>query len=329
MSPNSSPNCSATVPAELQGERLDRVCTQLLANGLSRSQIGRRIREGLVTVDGTVIKRTGHKVNAEQCLELAPLVLPDTEHAADPLIIYQDEFLAVLDKPAGLRMHGNYVADPRQSVASFCAKKWGDALPTNQGAERPGIVHRLDRGTSGVCVVAFEQKCFLDLQQQFADRSVEKTYTAICYGTPRFQSEWIESRLMRDQKRPEKMRTTNSTGPDTRDAATYWEAVEKFDEFCLLNTKPRTGRMHQIRIHLASVKLPLVGDPLYSAKNYGVGMHPEGAPRPKRPLLHATTLCFEHPKTGEIMRFDSELPEVMKQFLASLRANKALEGTTE
>ena len=314
------PQSSATVPTELQGERLDRVCTELLGNGLSRSQIGRRIREGLVCVNGAEVRRTGQKVEAGQQLALAPLVLPDSESAVEPLIIYQDEWLAVLDKPSGLRMHGNYVADPRASVASFCVRKFGPNLPTNQGAERPSIVHRLDRGTSGVCVVAFEQKVFLDLQQQFADRAVEKSYTAICYGTPRFQSEWVEKRLMRDPKRPERMRTTNSTASGSRDASTFWQLVEKFDEFCLISAKPRTGRMHQIRVHLAAVNLPIVGDPLYRAnKNYGVGMHPPGAPAVDRPLLHASTLQFEHPNTGERMRFDSELPEEIKSFLTALR----------
>jgi len=275
---------------------------------------------GLVSVSGQVQTRAGFRVEAEQVLSLAPLVLPDAESAADPLEIYRDEWLAVLDKPAGLRMHGNYIADPHPSVARFVEEKYGPGLPTNQGAERPGIVHRLDRGTSGVCVVAFDQQVFLDLQQQFRDREVEKEYRALCYGKPRFQSDWIESRLIRDSKRPERMRITRSHAPESRDALTYWEHEEVYQGFCRILCKPRTGRMHQIRVHLASIDLPIVGDPLYRAKNYGLGMHPEDAPTIDRPLLHACRLTLEHPVNGERMQFDSELAEDLLSFQRSLKS---------
>ncbi|MDP6849983.1 MAG: RluA family pseudouridine synthase, partial [Planctomycetota bacterium] len=286
---------------------------------LSRSQVSRRIREELVTVDGQLITRAGHTVTAGQELRLSPLPTPEVDSALQPLVLWEDEWLAVLDKPSGLPMHGNYLGDPHVSVARFLEERYGHNLPTNQGAERPGIVHRLDKGTSGLCVVAFDQGSFLDIQQQFADRTIQKEYQAICYGRPRFQSDWIEARLVRDEKRPERMRVTKSQSPATRDASTYWEVVERFDGFCHILARPKTGRTHQIRVHLASIDLPLVGDPFYRARNFGPGMFPRSAPQVERTFLHATQLSFEHPEHGERMQFESAPAEVMQNFLKSLR----------
>ncbi|MBL7009235.1 MAG: RluA family pseudouridine synthase, partial [Planctomycetes bacterium] len=275
----------AEVPSALHGERLDRALTELLGGGLSRSQITRRIREGLAKVEGEVVRRTGLPVEAGQRLELAQPELGEDQAFAPPEVLYQDQVLAVLDKPAGLPMHGNYAGDRRPSVARFLVERFGAGLPTNQGAERPGIVHRLDRGTSGVCVVALEQQAFLDLMQQFADREVEKEYQAVCFGRPRFRSDWVDKRLARDEKRPERVRVTRSDGPESRDALTYWELIRRFEGFARLLVRPRTGRTHQIRVHLASIDLPIVGDPLYRARNFGPGMFPPGAPPVARTLL--------------------------------------------
>ncbi len=306
------------VPAAQHGQRLDRALTALLGEGLSRSQITRRIREGLVRVDGEVVRRTGLAVLGGQRLELAePEAGPD-EDFEPPRILHQDEVLAVLDKPAGLPMHGNFLGDRRPSVARFLAERFGEQLPTNQGAERPGIVHRLDKHTSGVCVVALEQTAFLDLMQQFADRAVQKEYQAVCYGHPRFQSDWIEKRLARDEKRPERVRVTRSTGPESRDALTYWERIRCFEGFAHLRARPRTGRTHQIRVHLASIDLPIVGDPLYRARNFGPGMFPPGAPPVSRTLLHARRLAFEHPASGETIEYEAPLAPDMAAFLACL-----------
>ncbi len=308
----------AEVPATLHGQRLDRALTELLGRGLSRSQVSRRIREGLVHVEGQVVRRTGFAVEAGQRLELAEPEIGEDEAFTAPEILHQDEVLAVLNKPAGLPMHGNYVGDRRPSVARFLAERFGEGLPTNQGAERPGIVHRLDKHTSGVCVVALEQRAFLDLMQQFADRAVEKEYQAVCYGRPRFQSDWIEKRLARDEKRPERVRVTRSAGPESRDALTYWERLRAFEGFVHLLARPRTGRTHQIRVHLASIDLPIVGDPLYRARNFGPGMFPAGAPPVERTLLHACRLCFEHPASGESVEFEAPLAPDMAAFLACL-----------
>ncbi|RMH02829.1 MAG: RluA family pseudouridine synthase [Planctomycetota bacterium] len=318
MIPEPSPPHRVEVPPALHGERLDKALTELLGGALSRSQVGRRIRLGLARVDGRVVRRTGLPVEAGQRLELAEPELGEEGGFPEPEVLYADAHLAVLAKPPGLPMHGNYAGDRRPSVARFLEQRFGPGLPANQGAERPGIVHRLDAGTSGVCVVALEQRCFLDLMQQFADREVEKEYQAVCYGRPRFRSDWIEKRLARDERRPERVRVTRSTGPESRDAVTYWERIRLFAGFAHLRVRPRTGRMHQIRVHLASVGLPIVGDPLYRARNYGPGMFPPGAPPVRRPLLHARRLAFEHPASGEAVAFEAPPPEDYAAFLACL-----------
>ncbi len=323
MIPRPSAPRRAVVPSELAGERLDRAATLLLGGGLSRSQLSRRIREGLVRVDGEVVTRTGFALASGQRLELAPLPEVEPEGALEPLVLYRDDWLVVLDKPAGLSMHGTHPGDPRPTVASFLERRFGPGLPTNQGAERPGIVHRLDRGTSGVCVAALEQRTFLDLMQQFRERSIEKEYLALCYGTPRFQSDWIEQRLMRDPRHPERMRVTRSLGPESRDATTYWELAEAFTGFCELGVRPRTGRMHQIRVHLSAAGLPLIGDALYRARNYGLGMLPPGAPPVRRPLLHAHRLVFEHPAQGGRVEFLAEPAEDYTALRRFLRVHAA------
>lgn len=324
MPSDASDRRRAAVPVSLHGERLDRVLTELLGGGLTRSQVGRRIRAGLATVDGEVVLRTGMPVGAGQLLELSPSEpdqpQPDVDAAPapEPVILHADEVLAVLDKPAGLPMHGAYAGDPRPSVASFLEQRFGPGLPALQGADRPGIVHRLDRDTSGVCVVALQQEAFVDLMAQFADREVRKVYEAVCYGTPRFRSDWIEARLARDEKHPERVRVTRSTGPESRDASTYWQLLHGFRGFAHLRVEPRTGRMHQIRAHLASIDLPIVGDPLYRARNYGPGLFPPDAPPVGRTLLHARSIRFEHPALGREVAHEAPLAPDMTAFLACL-----------
>ena len=206
------------------------------------------------------------------------------------------------------------------SVASWLVHRFGADLPIGQGAERPGIVHRLDRGTSGVCVVAFQRDVFEDLQAQFAERSIQKEYHALCYGKPRFHSDWIERRLRPDPRHPNRVMATNSQEAGTRDATTYWEVLEPFQGFVLLRVQPKTGRKHQIRVHLCDIGLPFVGDPIYHAKNYGLGMLPKDCPTPDRTLLHAYGLAFDHPKLGR-MKFHSPYPPMMEQILQSLRTH--------
>ena len=300
----------ATVPEALAGTRLDLVALELLPAEVSRSRLGTWIRDGRLRVDGKVVATPGELVAEGQELALTPprqqLVEPGSP--LDPGILYEDEALAILDKPAGLVMHGTSAGDPQPSVASWLVQRYGSKLPIAQGANRPGVVHRLDRDTSGVCVVAFQPRVFEDLMQQFADRSVAKEYRALVYGEPRFESDWIEKRLMSDPRRPNRVRITRSWDAGTRDAATFWQVIERFHGYAALRLRPKTGRKHQIRAHLRSIDHPIVGDPIYRAKNYGLGMLPDGHPEVQRTLLHAYALRFEHPVSGETVTFRSDPP---------------------
>lgn len=306
----------------MRGERLDVAALELLRPEVSRSRLQAWIRDGLLRVDGAVERRPGLAVEEGWELELAPPppVVPERGSALEPAILREDEHLVVLDKPSGLPMHGTSPGDPRPSVAHWLVARYGDRLPLGQGADRPGIVHRLDRETSGVCVAARTREAMEDLMMQFAERSVEKEYLALCYGEPRFRSDWVDARLAPDPRKPNRQRVTRSEAPETRDALTYWEVAEPFRGFALIRARPRTGRRHQVRAHLAAIDLPVIGDPLYQARNFGPGLLPPGAPAPERTLLHAARLRFEHPATGERVDAEAPLPPDMRAMLAALRA---------
>ena len=318
----------AVVPPERHGERLDRFLTELAAGAYSRTRISDWVKQGFLKVDGVVIDKQGHRLESGQFLRLIPPEpqAPEPGSILEPVVLHQEETFAVIDKPAGLPMHGNSAGDPQPSVATWLVERWGDQLPISQGAERPGIVHRLDRDTSGLCVVAFRTDVFEDLMAQFAERVVQKEYLAVCFGEPRFQSDWVEKRLSADPRRPGLVKATNSTESGTRDAVTYWEIVERFAGFALLRVRPRTGRKHQIRVHLTDAGLPLVGEPSYRAKNYGKGFLPEGAPPVERTLLHAYGIRFEHPVDGGQVEFHADLPEPMRAVLEHLRTHAPATG---
>ncbi len=314
------------VPEDHPSQRLDLAAFELLQSGISRSRLGTWIRDGRMTVNGEATDAPAHPVEPGDVLELRPprQMVIEQGSPLEPQILYEDDFLAVIDKPAGLVMHGTTFGDTQPTVASWLVQRYGNGLPIGQGAERPGVIHRLDRDTSGVCVVGRDKAAFEDLMEQFAERSVAKEYQALIYGAPRFESDWIEKRLMSDPRRPNLVKVTKSFDSGTRDAATYYQVLERFDGFALLRLRPRTGRKHQIRAHLRSLDHPIIGDPIYRARNYGLGMLPAGYPAVERTLLHARALRFEHPSTGEQMTFRSDLPPDMADLVEFLRTNAPL-----
>ena len=319
---SASESRTAKVPKALAGGRLDKAALDLVGAGYSRSRIQAWIQEGLLQLDGEVILLPSQEVMEGQgiFLTIPEVEVPTIQSGLAPTVLHQDEGLLVLSKPAGLVMHGNGIGDTRPSVASWLTHHFGPDLPDCQGPERRGIIHRLDRDTSGVCVAALKEDVFIDLMGQFSERVVKKEYRALVYGKPRFQSDWIEKRLSPDAKRLDKVRTTTSTQKGTRDALTYWEVIESFSVGALLSIHPKTGRKHQIRVHLTSEDLPIMGDSLYRARNYGEGMLGEGHPPVTRTLLHAFAIEFENPLSGEFMKFTVEPPEdfqALHQFLSA------------
>jgi 23S rRNA pseudouridine1911/1915/1917 synthase len=227
--------------------------------------------------------------------------------------------MCAINKPIGIAAHppdGRH--RPVHTVASWARHHFGE-LPTVPDAERPGIVHRLDRETSGVMLVAKTQVAFDFLKAQFRERTAEKEYHCIAYGVPRFHSDWIDRNIGTDAKHPERMTVVEDGG---RESSTYYEVIEAFDGFSHILCRPKTGRTHQIRVHMTALGHSLVGDRVYrSRRQQHVGV-PEGAPDPGRHCLHALRLTVPHPLTQEPLVIESPMAPDMEQLLAWLREHR-------
>jgi 23S rRNA pseudouridine1911/1915/1917 synthase len=277
------------VPDEAAGERLDRFLASLPEIG-SRGLAERVLATG-VLVDGQREVKS-HRLTGGEEVEFEPPERAATSLAAEEMdlrIAYEDEHLVIVDKPAGLVVH------PAPGHATGTLVHGLLAHDVAGGAEdRPGIVHRLDRDTSGLMVVARSEEAHRRLQQLVRGRELERHYRALVVGRPRSRSGRIEAPIGRDRREP--MR--HSLDTDTpREAVTHFELVELFPRHALLDVKLETGRTHQIRVHLAAIDLPVAGDPVY------------GRPRElglERQFLHAARLAFTHPFTGQ--RVDVECP---------------------
>lgn len=311
---------SFEVRPERSGERLDRLLVEQFP-GESRARLQSWIREGSVTVDGRTPPKAGVRVEAGQRIAVAP---PPAPEPIDPArararlsVIHEDEALVVVDKPAGLLTHGAPSAPEERGVAELADAVW-PGLPRLQGEDRPGVVHRLDRDTSGLLVLARTEGAMRALMDCFAQRRVKKRYLALVHGAPRFDSDWIEAPIGRSPRRPDRQ-SVLPVG-EGRPAETFYQVLERYDGFALLACEPRTGRTHQIRVHLASIDLPIVGDPVYRTRGAVARPLPREAPDPARQALHAAELAFEHPTTGVPLELASPLPveiEALRAWLAA------------
>ncbi len=306
-----------TVPPRAAGERLDRFLAAVA--GLSRSRVQAAVKAGDVRVEGEVVQRTGHPVQAGHTVELAPAASRAGAESLDweARVLLEDPYLVVLAKPAGVLCHaqGEVVAG---TLAGRAEERWGP-LPRLQGEDRPGIVHRLDRGTSGLMVLARTAEAMEALQAQFRERAVEKRYLALVHGVPRFQSGWVEDPIGRSPKHPDRFAVLPAG--EGREASTYWELRERFDGFALLECRPKTGRTHQLRVHLTHAGHGIVGDRVYRTRGVPARLPPE-APAPQRQALHAAGLAFRHPVTGEALAFEEPLPADLEALLAWLREHR-------
>ena len=281
------------VPESAAGERLDRYLASLPEVG-SRGVAERLLVAGDVRVDGRELAKSYKLVGGEEIEFEPPERVPAAlePEAMDLRIAYEDEHLVVVDKPAGLVVH----PAPGHTTGTLVHGLLDRDIAGGDD-DRPGIVHRLDRDTSGLMVVARTEESYRRLQDLVRRREVERRYLALVVGRPRSRRGLIEAPIGRDRRDP--MR--HSLDTDTpRDAVTHFEVVELFPRHALLDVKLETGRTHQIRVHLASIDLPVAGDPLY------------GRPRElglERQFLHAAALAFEHPFTAERIELDSALPE--------------------
>ncbi|MFQ5743247.1 MAG: RluA family pseudouridine synthase [Acidobacteriota bacterium] len=312
---------SLVIPEEASGERLDRVLAELLPD-LSRSQIQRLIAAREVMVDGKPAGKASQVAETGQRITLPnpPVRAPTAPRPqAIPIdILYEDDQIVAVDKPSGLLVHAG-AGHSQGTLVNALLHHYADGLSSLGGVERPGIVHRLDKGTSGVIVAARSDEAHRALSRQFADRTVEKEYDAFVYGTPSQTEGTIDLALGRDRRDRTRM------SPDTdrpRQALSRWKLQEELRGFSLLLVCPHSGRTHQVRAHLTAIGHPCIGDARYSGpqwKGVPAGWLRDAMRKFPRPALHARRLAIDHPTTGERMEFSAPMPDDLRGLLALLR----------
>lgn len=321
---NESPALHLTVPAEAKDQRLD-LYLVAQAPGTSRSAIQRAITGGDITVNGKTVKPS-HRLSAGELVSgqipSAPVIDALPENI--PLdILYEDAEILVVNKPAGLVTHpgAGATSGTLANALVYHLQQQALQLPRRGGSSRPGIVHRLDVGTSGLLVVAKTDRAHLHLAEQFQARTVQKHYLALVYGVLKTDGGQIEAPIGRDPRSRIKMAIVPE--PAGRQSLTLYRVVERLPEFTLLDVEIKTGRTHQIRVHLAHVKHPIVGDTTYDAGRVNSIKRPQlraAIARLDRPFLHAARLGFTHPTTGAPIEFTAPLPEDLQNFLTVARA---------
>ncbi len=311
-----------TVPEDKEKERLDKFLTHQLPS-VTRAKLKNLIDDDKVLVNGKPTK-AGHLIRpGEEVVVHFPVVMPTTVEAEEiPLeIVFEDAHLIVVNKPAGMVVHpacGNFRGTLVNALLAHCNK-----LSSVGGETRPGLVHRLDKDTSGLLVVAKDDVTHVGLARQLADRKMEREYHAIVWGHPRQPRGTVEAALQRNPKDRLRM----MIHPDGKHAVTHYIVLEKFLLTSYLQLNLETGRTHQIRVHLASLGHPVFADATYGGRsrqlaglnhdNTRLGLHLLKICT--RQMLHARTLAFLHPVTQELLRFSSALPEDMAGLLQELR----------
>jgi 23S rRNA pseudouridine1911/1915/1917 synthase len=304
-----------TVPDDSNGLRLDRFLTSVLPE-FSRSQIQRLIKDGDVRL-GDRDARANQPVKTGQVVtvQIPAPVDPTPEPEALPLpILYQDKDVIVVDKPAGMVVHP--AAGHASGTLVNALLHHVDDLSGIGGEKRPGIVHRLDRGTSGLMVVAKNDTAHNELARQFQDREVEKEYVALVWGEV-MAGRRIDAPIGRDPGNRKKM---SARARRARSAVTRIVGAEHFGRLVTLaRVAIHTGRTHQIRVHLSAIGHPVVGDPLYGGVHRRVAGDLRAVTHLERPFLHASRLAFTHPTENRRMEFTSELPDDLQRVLDELR----------
>ncbi len=296
---------TVTAEAEDAGTRADVFLAAKL--GVSRSNMQKLLEDGRVKRGEKIIK-ANYKVRAGEMF-VVDIPEPEPIEAVPeniPLdIIYEDDDVVVLNKARGMVVHpapGNYTGTLVNALLYHCSN-----LSGINSAIRPGIVHRLDKDTSGIMIVAKNDAAHISLSQQIQSKTAVRTYLAVVRGNIKTDSGTIETQIARDKTDRKKMAVVKEGG---RDAITDYEVLERFGKYTLVRCKLRTGRTHQIRVHMEYLGYPLVGDPKYSPMKTPFGI--------KGQALHSHTLEFTHPRTGERMKFEAPLPEDMHKIITRL-----------
>ena len=299
-----------TVRGEDAGQRLDVFLSKNWAQSESRSDIQRTIKAGNVSIDGRVASRVSVKVSDGQVIRLTIGIQPAVNYIAAndiPLdVVYEDADIAVIDKPVGMTIHpgAGHVDDTLVNAAVY---RWPRIISIGE-PDRPGIVHRLDRDTSGLMVVALGERAYERLTEMIQNREITRIYTALVHGVPKSREGVVDAPIGRDPHH----RTRQAIDESGRSSRTQYRVDYEIGDFAYLEVRLETGRMHQIRVHLEAIGHAVVGDQTYGKRSSSA------IKNLNRQFLHASRLEFNHPVTSEPLSFKSELPKDLQAVLASL-----------
>lgn len=294
--------------SEENGVRIDAWISSRLED-YSRSYIQKLLNDGLVLVNGSLVKSNYKvKLNDDVTVQIPePEKLDIMPESIEIPVLYEDDHVLVVNKPKGMVVHpaaGNYSGTLVNALMDYC----GDSLSSINGVIRPGIVHRIDKDTSGVLVVAKSNEAHEKLSLKLKDHDINRVYVALVHGIIREDSGKIDAPIGRHPVDRKKMAVNTKSG---RRAVTYFKVLERFNAATLVEVRLETGRTHQIRVHMSYIGYPIIGDEVYGKKKdkYDIGGQ----------ALHAKLLGFVHPVTNEYMEFEAELPEYFKNLLEDLR----------
>jgi 23S rRNA pseudouridine1911/1915/1917 synthase len=308
----------------IKERRLDKYLKGRFSN-FSRAMIQNVIKAGGVKVNGKATRQS-HKLSPGDQIELTLPEIPAREIIPEDIpldIIYEDDDLIIINKQANMVVHPARSNTHGTLVNALVF--YSDKLSDGNGDFRPGIVHRLDKNTTGVMVVTKNNVAQWKISQQFQQRTLKKTYLAIVHGTPELTADRINAPLGMHPSERKKYAVRSESG---KDSVTFYEVLEEFRGYSLLKLTPKTGRTHQIRVHLAHTKHPIVADDMYGGKLVYPWQLADANPTTQKPIikrcaLHAHAIEFEHPTTEETVTFKAPLPEDMQTLLEKLRKHRA------
>lgn len=294
--------------AEESGERIDALLAQNVPE-LSRSAAQRLLDDGAVSVGGKAVRKNYKCLAGDEIVLLLPEV-EDTELLPEDIpldVVFEDEDVIVVNKPRGMVVHPA-PGHPNGTLVNALLFHCGDSLSGIGGEKRPGIVHRIDKDTSGLIIAAKNDRAHLALSAQLADRSLSRIYEAVARGSFRDDSGTVNAPIGRHPTDRKRMAVTDK---NSRSAVTHWEVIARYNGYTHIRCRLETGRTHQIRVHMASIGHPLLGDGVYGAKCPDKGLSGQ--------CLHAGELKFIHPKSGECIHLTAPLPDYFEDILRRLR----------
>jgi len=319
-----------TVPNVISKQRIDKYIAQFIENA-SRTKVQKAIDLGFVSVNGDIVK-SNYIVKPDDEIEIE-LDIPEKQDVVAeniPLdIVFEDEYLMIVNKPAGMVVHPAYknYSGTLVNAVMYYAKQKNESLSDLNGFERAGIVHRLDKDTSGLIVIAKDEVTHRKLSEQFFHHTIEREYNALIWGRFKNKKGEINNRLGRDKRDRKKVAVLKDGDETGKIAITNYEVIEEYDFLSLIKLNLKTGRTHQIRVHMANADHPVFGDETYGGREpHSINITSNIKSQIRnllemmpRQALHAKVLGFTHPHTKEKIRFETELPDDMKNIIGKIK----------